>query len=104
MTLNPKYKHRNRMTAEKPEFRQMMSAFLDKVMELDFTIKSDNGIYRIYQDGIKVYTVERDTCKYNRHFYATTITSDRLEQLEIVLYDFFGPGGKGSSLIRRAAD
>lgn len=103
MTLNP-CKRRNRMTEEKPEFRQMMSAFLDKVMELDFTIKSDDGVYKIYHDGIKVYTVERDTCKYNRHFYATTITSDKLEQLEIVLVNFFGPGGKGSSLIRKAVD
>ncbi len=104
MTLNPKHTHRNRMTAEKPEFRMMMNSFLDKVMELGFTIKADDGIYRIYQDGIKVYTLERDTCKYNRHFYATTITSDRLEQLEIVLYNFFGPGGKGSSLIGKAVD
>lgn len=95
---------RNRMTAEKPEFRQMMSNFLDKVMDLGFTIKAHNGVYGIYLDGIKVYSLERDTCKYNRHFYATTITSDKLEQLEIVLYNFFGPGGKGSSLIRKADD
>lgn len=104
MTLNPKYTRRNRMTAEKPEFRQMMNSFLEKVMELGFTIKANNGVYRIYHDGIKVYSLERDTCKYNRHFYATTITSDRLEQLEIVLYNFFGPGGSGSSLIRKAVD
>lgn len=97
-------KRRNRMTEEKPEFRQMMNNFLDKVMELDFTIKSNEGVYGIFLDGIQVYTVERDTCKYNRHFYATTITSDRLEQLEIVLYNFFGKGGQGSSLIRKAVD
>ncbi|MPM26341.1 hypothetical protein SDC9_72842 [bioreactor metagenome] len=95
---------RNRMTAEKPEFRQMMSSFLDKVMELEFTIKSNDGVYSIYLDGIKVYSLERDTCKYNRHYYASTITSDKLEQLEIVLYNFFGKGGQGSSLIGKAVD
>lgn len=100
MTLKlQKYNSKNRMTDEKPEFRQMMNIFLDKVMDLGFTIKANDGVYGIHLDGTLVYSFERDTCKYNRHAYAKQITSEKLDKLELLLRGCFGQGGKGSSKI-----
>lgn len=81
------------------EHNKMMDQFQEKVFELGLTMKCNNGVYEIYMDGMRVYSLNKRTYKYNRHFYAKQTTDDRIELLEIVLYNYFGPGGNGSSLI-----
>ena len=81
------------------EHNKMMGQFQEKVFELGFTMKCNNGVYGIYMDGIRVYTNKKRRYKYNRHLYAKQTTDDRIELLEIILYHYFGPGGKGSSLV-----
>ncbi len=88
------------------ENNKMMGQFQNKVFELGLTMKCNNGVYGIYMDGMRVYSLSKRTYKYNRHLYAKQTTDDRIELLEIVLYNYFGPGGKGSSLItpKKAGD
>lgn len=88
------------------EHNKMMGQFQEKVFELGFTMKCNNGVYGIYMDGMRVYSLNKRTYKYNKHWYAKQTTDDRIELLEIVLYNYFGPGGKGSSLIntKKAGD
>ena len=81
------------------EHNKMMGQFQEKVFELGFTMKCNKGVYGIYLDGMRVYSLSKRSYKYNRHLYAKQTTDDRIELLEIVLYNYFGPGGKGSSLI-----
>jgi len=81
------------------EHNKMMDQFQNKVFELGLTMKSNNGVYGIYMDGMCVYSLHKRSYKYNRHLYAKQTTDDRIALLEIVLYNYFGPGGKGSSLI-----
>ena len=81
------------------EHNKMMGQFQEKVFELGLTMKCNNGVYGIYMDGIPVYSLNKRSYKYNRHLYAKQTKDDRIELLEIVLYNYFGPGGKGSSLI-----
>lgn len=81
------------------EHNKMMGQFQNKVFELGLTMKCNNGVYGIYMDGMRVYSLHKRSYKYNRYLYAKHATDDRIELLEIVLYNYFGPGGKGSSLI-----
>ena len=66
---------------------------------LGLTMKCNNGVYGIYMDGMRIYSLHKRSYKYNRHLYAKQTTDDRIELLEIILYHYFGPGGKGSSLV-----
>ncbi|WP_108032431.1 hypothetical protein [Trichococcus patagoniensis] len=88
------------------EHNKMMGQFQEKVFELGFTMKCKNGVYGIYLEGMRAYSLHKRSYKYNRHLYAKQTTDDRLDLLEIVLYNYFGPGGKGSSLItpKKAGD
>jgi hypothetical protein len=88
------------------EHNKMMGQFQEKVFELGFTMKCNTGVYGIYLDGMRVYSLNKRSYKYNRHLYAKQTTDDRIDLLEIVLYNYFGPGGKGSSLIntKKAGD
>ena len=83
-----------------------MGQFPNKVFDLGLTMKCNNGVYGMYMDGMRVYSLSKRTYKYNRHLYAKQTTDDRIELLEIVLYNYSGPGGKGSSLItpKKAGD
>lgn len=81
------------------EHNKMMGQFQMKVFELGLTMKCSNDVYGIYMDGMRIYSLNKYSYKYNRHLYAKQTTDDRIELLEIVLYHYFGPGGKGSSLI-----
>nr|WP_319218612.1 hypothetical protein [uncultured Trichococcus sp.] len=88
------------------EHNKMMGQFQEKVFDLGLTMKCNNGVYGIYMDGMRVYSLNKRTYKYNKHWYAKQTTDDRIDLLEIVLYNYFGPGGKGSSLIntKKAGD
>ena len=102
----PAYPKRRALTLPEEEHNKMMGQFQEKVFELGLTMKCNNGVYGIYMDGMRVYSLSKRTYKYNRHLYAKQTTDDRIELLEIVLYNYFGPGGKGSSLItpKKAGD
>ena len=102
----PEFPKRRKLTLPEEEHNKMMDQFQNKVFELGLTMKCNNGVYGIYMDGMRVYSLSKRTYKYNRHLYAKQTTDDRIELLEIVLYNYFGPGGKGSSLItpKKAGD
>ena len=95
----PEFPKRRKLTLPEEEHNKMMDQFQNKVFELGFTMKCDDGVYRIYLDGMRVYSLNKRTYKYNKHWYAKQTTDARIDLLEIVLYNYFGPGGKGSSLI-----
>ena len=102
----PAYPKRRALTLPEEEHNKMMGQFQEKVFELGLTMKCNNGVYGIYMDGMRIYSLHKRSYKYNRHLYAKQTTDDRIELLEIVLYNYFGPGGKGSSLInpKKAGD
>ena len=41
------------------EHNKMMGQFQEKVFELGFTMKCNNGVYGIYMDGIRVYSLNK---------------------------------------------
>ena len=96
----PAYKKRRALTLpEKDEYTRMLYSFRDKVMDLGFTIKCEDYTYHIYLDEVEVYSLEKGTCKYSRYLYSQQMKSEQLRLLEMTLYKYFGPGGKGSSLL-----
>ena len=97
----PAFPKRRALTLPEEEHNKIMDQFQEKVFELGFTMKCNAGVYGIYLDGMRVYSLNKRSYKYNRHLYAKQTTDDRIELLEIVLYNYFGPGGKGSSLIEK---
>lgn len=84
---------------EKDGYTRMLYSFRDKVMDMGFTIKGEDDTYHIYLDGVQVYSLDKGTCKYSRYLYAKQMNDDRIRLLELTLYKYFGPGGKGSSLL-----
>jgi hypothetical protein len=95
----PAFPKRRALTLPEEEHNKMMDQVQNKIFEIGFTMKCNNGVYGIYLDGMRVYSLNKRSYKYNRHLYAKQTTDDRIELLEIVLYNYFGPGGNGSSLI-----
>lgn len=96
----PAYKKRRALTLpEKDGDTRMLYSFRDKVMDMGFIIKAENDTYYIYLDDVLVYSLDKGTCKYNRYLYSQKMKSEQLRLLELTLYKYFGPGGKGSSLL-----
>ncbi len=68
----PAYTKRRKLTLPEEEHNKMMGQFQEKVFELGLTMKCNNGVYGIYMDGMRVYSLNKRSLQVQQTFVCQT--------------------------------